>query len=119
MENKYRNIPTVVDGITFPSRLEARRYTELQLLKRAGEVVSFNRQVNYKIVVNGHHITTYRADFVVLWKDGEETVEDTKGVKTPEYKIKAALMKAVHGIEITEIFAKNKIKKTFKKGKKS
>ena len=36
--NKYHAIKTTVDGITFDSRAEARRYRELKLLERAGVI---------------------------------------------------------------------------------
>ena len=44
----------------------------------------------------------YRADFAYTLRDGREVVEDVKGVRTPEYKIKKKLMLWIHGIEIKE-----------------
>jgi uncharacterized protein related to proFAR isomerase len=48
----------------------------------------------------------YIADFVYVAEldfiDGRETVEDVKGFKTPEYKLKRKFMKHVHNIEILE-----------------
>lgn len=44
---------------------------------------------------------TYVADFVYL-QDGEIIVEDTKGFRTPEYKIKRKLMLFLKGIRIKE-----------------
>ena len=35
-ESKYHAKHTVIDGHTFPSRKEARRYQELKLMERAG-----------------------------------------------------------------------------------
>ena len=45
MRNKYGNKKTVVDGITFDSRKEAKRYQELKLLEKAGEIKDLRRQV--------------------------------------------------------------------------
>ncbi len=45
---------------------------------------------------------SYYADFVYI-KDGKTVVEDTKGVRTKEYRIKRKLMLHVHGISIVEI----------------
>lgn len=36
--HKYHAKPTTVDGIRFASKAEARRYSELRLLEKAGEI---------------------------------------------------------------------------------
>ena len=107
-KRKFGNIPVVIDGILFQSTLEGARYNELKAMALSGEIVGFERQKTYNIEVNGQHICQYRADFVVEYPDGTLVVEDTKGVLTPEYKIKSKLMLAVFGIEIKEIYAKKK-----------
>ena len=43
--HKYRAEPTVVDGIRFDSKLEARYYEQLKIRQAGGEVVGFLRQV--------------------------------------------------------------------------
>ena len=45
----------------------------------------------------------YIADFVYKDAEGRLVVEDTKGVRTPDYIIKRKLMLAVHGIQIQEV----------------
>ena len=55
----------------------------------------------YPLRVNGALIGHYIADFV-YWENDERVVEDCKGVKTPIYRIKCKLMKAIYGIEIKE-----------------
>ena len=50
MRNKYGNKKTVVDGITFDSRKEAKRYQELKLLEKAGEIKDLRRQVKYELI---------------------------------------------------------------------
>lgn len=100
---KYRNQKTIVDGITFDSKKEANRYGKLKLLKKEGSVLDFRMQVRYNIVINGMKICTYVSDFDVDWKSGKTTVEDTKGILTPEFKLKRKLMKAVLGIDIKVI----------------
>lgn len=97
--SKYRNVRTVVDGIPFASKAEARRFSELKLAKLAGEVFWFARQVSFDLPGG----QKYRADFVVCWVDGSVTIEDSKGMVTPVYAIKRALMKEAWGIEIREI----------------
>lgn len=100
---KYRNVPTVVNGIKFQSKREAKRYQRLLLLQKAGDVVKIELQVKYELVVNSEKICAYIADFRVTWASGNITVEDAKGFATPVYKIKRALMKAIYGITIKEI----------------
>lgn len=100
---KYNNRKTVIDGITFDSAKEARRYGELKLLQRAGEISNLNLQSEYELTVNWQKICKYRADFEYTTKDGRKVVEDVKGVRTPVYQLKKKLMKAVYNIEIKEI----------------
>jgi hypothetical protein len=97
--SKYRNRKTVVDGIVFASAKEARRYGELLLLQRAGEISDLWLQPRFPLVVNGIKICTYVADFAFKDK-GVKVVEDSKGVETPVFKIKRKLMKACLGIEV-------------------
>ena len=118
--SKYHNIPTIVDGIRFASKKEARRYQELKLLEKAGEITMLELQPKFTFPVynefssgpikysSGRKII-YVADFSYreLHKtDGifsdwyEDIIEDVKGVQTPVFKLKAALMLAVHGIKV-------------------
>lgn len=102
MRLKYRNVPTVVDGKRFASKKEARRYTELLLCQKAGEIKGLELQPSYPLDFNGVHICTYRGDF--RYRDGHDVVvEDAKGVKTDAYKIKKKLMLAIYGIAIREV----------------
>lgn len=98
--NKFGNVATVIDGHRFASKLEGTRYLQLKMLRNGGVITGFRMQVPYVIEVNGHRICEYRADFVIDWPDGTTTVEDTKGVETPDFKLKKKLMLAVHGIEV-------------------
>jgi hypothetical protein len=99
--NKYHNIPTYIDGVRFSSGKEARRWHELQLLERAGDISELRRQVRYHLNVNGVHICDYVADFTYK-ENGFLEVEDSKGNRTREYIIKRNLMLACHGITIKE-----------------
>lgn len=75
--NKYNAVRKDVDGITFDSKAEARRYGELKLLKQAGEIRWFNRQPSFLL-----HVDRYRPDFIICDKDGRIYVEDVKGMVT-------------------------------------
>lgn len=99
--SKYRNVKTQVDGRTFDSKKEARRYMELRDEQRAGLITGLRLQVRFPIHVKGRRICAWVADFVYV-RAGRLVVEDCKGVRTDVYKLKAKLVMAVHGIEILE-----------------
>lgn len=106
---KYRNRKTTIDGITFDSAKEATRWAELRLLERAGQIFNLQRQVSFtlipKQVLDGKTVerpVVYKADFVYT-ENGEDVVEDVKGVKTKEYIIKRKLLLWQYGIHIREV----------------
>lgn len=107
--SKYRNVKTTVDNITFDSKHEAERYKELQMLVKAGEITNLRLQVPFELIpslkINGEtfRVTKYIADFVYNDKNGNEVVEDAKGMKTDVYKLKRKLMAYVHNIIIREV----------------
>lgn len=101
--NKYRAKRAFVDGIGFASKLEAKRYGELKLLERAGEITQLQLQPRFPIEINGKLICTYVGDFLYRTTQGS-VLEDTKGHKTPEYKLKKKLVEAIYpGTHIVEI----------------
>lgn len=103
--SKYGNVVTERDGIKFHSAKEARRYGELKLLERAGEVYGLRLQPRFPLEVNGKLICTYVGDFEYSPKDIKDRpiVEDAKGFRTPEYKLKAKLFEALFGFPIVEV----------------
>lgn len=105
MANKYGNIKTVTsDGIKHDSIKEANRWCELNLLLKAGYITDLQRQVKFELIPKqeGERALYYIADFVYT-ENGIQVVEDVKGMKTKEYKIKKKLMLYFHGIKIKEI----------------
>jgi hypothetical protein len=85
-QSKYRNIKTTIDGIKFDSVKEAKRYGYLQILKKAGEIQSFEHHKKFVLLesftnTQGVHRSpiTYTPDFVVTRKDGSVYAEDIKG----------------------------------------
>lgn len=106
--SKYHSRKVTIDGITFDSRKEARRYSELLLLERTGAIQNLQRQVKYELIpaqrVDGkvaERACSYIADFVYE-QNGRQIVEDTKGFKTPEYRLKKKLLLYFHGIVVKE-----------------
>lgn len=108
--SKYNSKKTIVDGQKFDSKKEARRYQELLLLEKAGEIQNLCRQVKFVLIPsqrdeNGKVVErecSYKADFT--YEEGIKTVvEDVKGYRTKEYIIKRKLMLYQYGIRIREV----------------
>jgi riboflavin synthase alpha subunit len=102
--SKSGSVKTTRDGLTFDSAKEARRWTELRMLEKAGHIRWLKRQVKFSLDVNGHHVCDYVAD-AVYFEGKTRVVEDTKSVVTRRnraYRIKVKLMLAVHGVAVKE-----------------
>lgn len=107
---KYRNEPTEVDGARFDSKREAKRWKELRLMLKAKQIQGLARQVEFRLPGNIRYI----ADFVyhvplgvVIPEYGRQplmqaVIEDAKGVRTKDYKLKKKLMASI-GYKITEV----------------
>ena len=124
--NKYSNHKVVLDGKTFDSQKEAKRYAELRMMEKAGLIENLQTQVSFLLIpaqrepssevyVRGkkkgqqkegkviENSVCYIADFVYTdRKSRQKVVEDSKGVRTNEYIIKRKLMLHIHGIRIKE-----------------
>ena len=124
--SKYHAEKVTVNGITFDSKKEARRYLELTALEQAGKIHGLRRQVKYLLIPeqrercaeryksgpkNGQfkpgrvleRECAYYADFDYYAEDGTHVVEDVKGVKTKEYRVKKKLLLYVYHIRISEV----------------
>ena len=123
---KYRNQPVEIDGHKFDSQHEAGRYLYLRRLEEKGEILDLKLQDHFQLLPaqyvptgetykRGKHKGSekyklaerkceYIADFTYVRKDTcEFIVEDAKGVKTKEYRIKKKLTLYVHNIQIKEV----------------
>lgn len=108
--SKYNSKKTAVNGQVFDSKKEARRYQELKLLEKAGEIQDLRTQVKFVLIPSQRDETgkvverecSYKADFVYT-EDGETVVEDVKGYRTEAYIIKRKLMLYRYGIRIREV----------------
>lgn len=125
---KYNSKKVTLDGITFDSAHEARRYSELKILERAGVISDLKTQYKFVLIPAQREESTevykrgknkgkpkqgkvierevaYFADFVYT-KDGEMVVEDTKSVATKKkesYIIKRKLLLYLFKIRIQEV----------------
>lgn len=120
MKSKYGSRKITRDGMTFDSLKEYRRFRELSLLEKAGEITDLERQVEFVLIPAQREPDTvgkrggikrgkvieqkcsYIADFVYN-ENGKPVVEDTKGFRTKDYIIKRKLMYCVYGVRIKEV----------------
>lgn len=110
--SKYGAQPTIVEGTRFASKAEARRYSELLLLARAGEIVGLELQPRFVlwalphgcVEVVGVPVGTYIADFRYYQRDGELVIEDVKGMAgTAVYNLKKRIVEVQYGITVREV----------------
>jgi hypothetical protein len=104
--SKYRNRITVVDGIRFDSAKEARRWSELKMLEKAGRITGLQCHPKFKLTAHGTPICTYVADFSYYDDRGFFlVVEDVKSrvTRTPAYRLKKKLLQAEYEIQIREV----------------
>ena len=94
--NKYRNKKVIVEDYVFDSIQESRRYKELKLLLRAGEIKDLQLQPHFLLQEafkkNGktYRKIEYIADFMYV-ENGKTIVEDVKGIQTDVFKLKHKL----------------------------
>lgn len=126
--SKYNSKKTIIDGISFDSAKEAKRYQELKLLEKAGKIRNLQLQVKFPLIPSQYEETgetytrgvhkgekkkklierpvSYVADFVYQ-ENGKTVVEDVKGYRGggayAVFKIKRKLMLWVHGIRVREV----------------
>lgn len=108
--SKYKNQKIEVDGMVFDSKREYKRWQELKLMQRAGEITDLERQVPFRLLPTqktpqGSTVreVQYIADFTYRDKRGMLIVEDAKGVRTRDYITKKKLMLFMHGYWIREV----------------
>lgn len=110
--HKYGAKAIVIDGHRFPSLAEARRYGELRLLERAGEIRGLILQPKFAlhafraeatadvVVLIGYYIADFQ---YVEVASGELVTEDVKGMRTELYEWKKRHVEAQYGITVREI----------------
>lgn len=94
--HKFGAIRTELDGIKFPSKLEAKWYEHFKLKQVAGEVLFFLRQV--PLHLSGG--VRYVIDFLVFNVDGSCRFVEVKGFDTAMGKMKRKLAEAAYPITI-------------------
>lgn len=94
--SKYHNKKVQIDMYVFDSIAESRRYKELALLERAGQISELELQPKFLLQdgfkKNGktYRAIYYIADFRYV-ENGKVIVEDVKGKETEVFKLKHKL----------------------------
>ena len=109
-QNKYSARRTTLDGIQFDSKREAKRWAELCLLERAGEIADLRRQVPLQLEGRDGPLLTRTGRRMRLTVDfaytdlrtGLTVYEDAKGVPTRDYEVRRAVA-AAQGVEVIEV----------------
>jgi hypothetical protein len=102
-KSKYNAKKMVVDGITFDSILEGKRYIVLKQKLKNGDIEDLVLQKEFIIEINDIKVCSYFADFCYTnLKTGDYVVEDAKGKRHPMYMLKKKMMFAALGIKIFE-----------------
>lgn len=97
---------TLVDGIVFDSKREAKRYGELKIAEKAGEISKLVLQPQLYAYINDLPFCRFTADFqYVVTATGQEIIEDVKSSgtrKDPAYRLRKKAVELFHGIQILE-----------------
>jgi hypothetical protein len=96
VKHKFKAVRCELDGIKFPSKLEANFYLNLKLRQKSGEVIFFLRQVPFWC---GGGVK-YIVDFQIFLADGTVEFVDTKGMDTPLSIAKRKIVENLYPIEI-------------------
>lgn len=103
--NKYgaRKTPCSY-GHTHDSGREAKRCNELHLLLRTGEIERLEQQPKFFFEIDGRQVKHQNGRRAVFTPDfsywdrqtGLRVIEDAKGMRTPDYVLRAAFFRALH-----------------------
>lgn len=101
--HKYKAVPIKIDGIHFPSTVEAQHYAELKILERAGEITDLKVHPRYPITINKQLICIVELDFSYRDKQKLPHVDDVKGMDTAVSRLKRKMVEAAYGLKVTVI----------------
>lgn len=106
---KFRAERCGINGRWFASMKEGKRYLELKMLERSGDIADLRCQVEYDLTVRSivdgraHTVGRWTADFT-YHRAGELVVEDTKSkaTRTQTYRLRKKMFQAIYGLTILE-----------------
>ena len=112
--NKFNAQKIELDGMTFDSKKEHKRYIELKAMQQRGEISGLEHHTKFELApktkIEGEKrakpALRYFADFTYYISTGEYIVEDVKSAATRKlasYRNKKHLMKTVFNIDVREV----------------
>ncbi|NKG34765.1 DUF1064 domain-containing protein [Acinetobacter junii] len=112
--NKFNAQKIELDGMTFDSKKEHKRYIELKAMQQRGEIFGLEHHTKFELApktkLEGEKrvkpALRYFADFTYYISTGEYIVEDVKSAATRKlasYRNKKHLMKTVFNIDVREV----------------
>lgn len=101
---KYGNKKTTVGDYKYDSKFEAGVAADLELQKRAGLILDFDRQYRVDIPIYNEsgrivHSVSHKVDFRAHNLDGSFTLIEAKGFETADYKFRRKLLEKIWLIE--------------------
>lgn len=95
-------------GVVYASGAEANYARLLDIRLKSGDVRYWWGQSNMPLIVNGVKICVLRVDFKIVHTDKTVEYVEVKGFRTPVYKLKEKLFKALYpSAKLTVIEAKD------------
>lgn len=112
--NKFNAQKVELDGMTFDSKKEHKRYIELKAMQQRGEIFGLEHHTKFELApktkLKGEKrakpALRYFADFTYYNGEGQYIVEDVKSEATRKkdsYRNKKHLMKTVLNIDVREV----------------
>lgn len=100
-QNKYKNVSSFYNGILYHSKKEAGYAQELDLRKKAMDIIDWTRQIKVSLDIERkdrkpYHICNYYVDFLIHHKDGTEEFVEIKGFETEVWRLKRKLFEALY-----------------------
>jgi hypothetical protein len=101
--SKWKAKKVIIQGITFDSRAEGRRFLTLKARQDRGRISDLQCHVRYPLTVLGVTVAHIEPDFRYRDAEGSLVFEDVKGgeggraTMTPVWRLKAKLFHAIYG----------------------
>ena len=97
---KYGNQKTTYNGHKYDSKFEAGVAKELELRKRAGDILDFDKQYRVDIEIFNStgkkvHEVRHKVDFRIHELDGTFTLLEAKGFETQDYRFRRKLLEKI------------------------
>jgi hypothetical protein len=91
-KSKYGAVKVQYDGHSFDSKMEYRRYCQLLLLAKSGQITDLKLQPKFPIIFHMKKVCNVIGDFEYMEND-QWIVEDVKGMDNAVSRLKRKLVK--------------------------